>query len=114
MQFQPELKVLADEQPIQKAFLAEGAVQCGFCTPGLVLASKALLDSSLAHTTVASAKALKSLRVGLAPLISWIWMGETMSAWMGFGIALIMIGVMVVQVTKPDGEETHSPAGESK
>ena len=30
--------------PIQQAFLEEGAVQCGFCTPGLVLAAKALLD----------------------------------------------------------------------
>ncbi len=32
--------------PIQKAFLAEGAVQCGFCTPGLILATKALLDTT--------------------------------------------------------------------
>lgn len=30
--------------PIQKAFINEGAVQCGFCTPGMVLAAKALLD----------------------------------------------------------------------
>ncbi len=30
--------------PIQKAFLAEGAIQCGFCTPGMVLTAKALLD----------------------------------------------------------------------
>ncbi|MFH2084243.1 MAG: 2Fe-2S iron-sulfur cluster-binding protein, partial [Candidatus Omnitrophota bacterium] len=30
--------------PIQKAFIDEGAVQCGFCTPGMVLAAKALLD----------------------------------------------------------------------
>ena len=29
---------------IQQAFLDEGAVQCGFCTPGMVLASKSLLD----------------------------------------------------------------------
>ena len=29
--------------PIQRAFLAEGAVQCGFCTPGMLLAAKALL-----------------------------------------------------------------------
>jgi selenium-dependent xanthine dehydrogenase len=32
--------------PIQTAFLAEGAVQCGFCTPGMVLAAKALLDAN--------------------------------------------------------------------
>jgi len=30
--------------PIQKAFLDQGAVQCGFCTPGMVLAAKWLLD----------------------------------------------------------------------
>jgi selenium-dependent xanthine dehydrogenase len=29
--------------PVQKAFLAEGAVQCGFCTPGMLMAAKALL-----------------------------------------------------------------------
>ena len=29
--------------PIQKAFVEEGAVQCGFCTPGMVLSTKALL-----------------------------------------------------------------------
>lgn len=32
--------------PIQEAFLEEGAVQCGFCTPGMVLAAKALLDKN--------------------------------------------------------------------
>lgn len=30
--------------PIQRAFVEEGAVQCGFCTPGMVLSAKALLD----------------------------------------------------------------------
>jgi len=30
--------------PIQQAFVDEGAVQCGFCTPGMVLSAKALLD----------------------------------------------------------------------
>ena len=30
--------------PIQKAFIELGAIQCGFCTPGMVLSAKALLD----------------------------------------------------------------------
>jgi carbon-monoxide dehydrogenase small subunit len=33
-----------DLHPIQEAFLEAGAVQCGFCTPGMVLSAKALLD----------------------------------------------------------------------
>jgi len=31
--------------PIQEAYAVAGAVQCGFCTPGMVMATKALLDS---------------------------------------------------------------------
>jgi aerobic carbon-monoxide dehydrogenase small subunit len=30
--------------PVQRAFHETGAIQCGFCTPGMVLAAKALLD----------------------------------------------------------------------
>lgn len=32
--------------PIQKAFIDCGAIQCGFCTPGMVLTTKALLDEN--------------------------------------------------------------------
>jgi carbon-monoxide dehydrogenase small subunit len=32
--------------PLQKAFLDHGAVQCGFCTSGMLMASKALLDEN--------------------------------------------------------------------
>jgi len=32
--------------PIQKAFIEYGAVQCGFCSPGMVLSAKALLDEN--------------------------------------------------------------------
>lgn len=32
--------------PVQKAFMDEGAVQCGFCIPGMVLSTKALIDKT--------------------------------------------------------------------
>ncbi|MDD3473778.1 MAG: (2Fe-2S)-binding protein [Syntrophaceae bacterium] len=30
--------------PIQQSFVDKGAIQCGFCTPGMILSAKALLD----------------------------------------------------------------------
>jgi len=30
--------------PLQKAFIKHGGIQCGFCTPGMLLSAKALLD----------------------------------------------------------------------
>jgi carbon-monoxide dehydrogenase small subunit len=36
--------------PVQEAFVAHGAVQCGFCTPGMILSAKALLDRNAAPT----------------------------------------------------------------
>ncbi len=32
--------------PIQKAFIDYGAIQCGFCTPGMILMTKSLLDEN--------------------------------------------------------------------
>jgi aerobic-type carbon monoxide dehydrogenase small subunit (CoxS/CutS family) len=31
---------------LQQAFVEEGAIQCGFCTPGMIMSAKALLDSN--------------------------------------------------------------------
>jgi carbon-monoxide dehydrogenase small subunit len=33
-----------DPHPLQRAFAEKGAVQCGFCTPGMINTAKALLD----------------------------------------------------------------------
>ena len=32
--------------PLQQAFLDAGAVQCGFCTPGMIMSAKAILDQN--------------------------------------------------------------------
>jgi len=33
-----------DLHPLQSAFVEKGALQCGFCTPGMILTAKAILD----------------------------------------------------------------------
>lgn len=43
---------------IQEAFVLSGAVQCGFCTPGMIMATKALLDENPDPDTSAVKKAL--------------------------------------------------------
>ena len=32
--------------PLQKAFLSESAIQCGYCTPGMIMAANALIDTA--------------------------------------------------------------------
>jgi carbon-monoxide dehydrogenase small subunit len=32
--------------PIQQAFIDQGGLQCGFCTPGMIISAKALLDEN--------------------------------------------------------------------
>jgi len=41
--------------PLQKAFIEEGAIQCGFCSPGMILTAKAFLDAN-PHPTEAEAR----------------------------------------------------------
>jgi aerobic-type carbon monoxide dehydrogenase small subunit (CoxS/CutS family) len=36
--------------PIQRAFVEHGAIQCGFCSPGMILSAKALLDGNAKPT----------------------------------------------------------------
>jgi len=44
--------------PLQRAFIEQGAVQCGFCTPGMIMAAKALLDANPQPTREDIIKAL--------------------------------------------------------
>ena len=47
--------------PLQKAFLDEGGAQCGFCTPGLILSAKELLDENPAPTEADVKEALSGV-----------------------------------------------------
>jgi aerobic-type carbon monoxide dehydrogenase small subunit (CoxS/CutS family) len=40
------LTTTEDLAPLQEAFLSEGGVQCGFCTPGMLISATALLESN--------------------------------------------------------------------
>lgn len=44
--------------PLQRAFVDHGAIQCGYCTPGMILAAKALLDRNPAPTVTEVREAL--------------------------------------------------------
>ncbi len=47
--------------PLQKAFLDEGGAQCGFCTPGLILSAKELLDANPTPTDADVREALSGV-----------------------------------------------------
>ena len=44
--------------PLQEAFINHGAIQCGFCTPGMILSAKALLDKNPRPTELEVRKAI--------------------------------------------------------
>jgi carbon-monoxide dehydrogenase small subunit len=46
--------------PLQKAFVDHGGIQCGFCSPGMILSAKALLDEN----PMASEKDIKAAIAG--------------------------------------------------
>jgi drug/metabolite transporter (DMT)-like permease len=55
------------------------------------------LMTALSLTTVVSATTLNSLQVALAPLIAWLFLKEDLNLLSGMGIALILVGVLIVQ-----------------
>jgi carbon-monoxide dehydrogenase small subunit len=45
--------------PVQQAFIDHGAVQCGYCTPGMIMSAKALLDENPNPTEEEVTKAIE-------------------------------------------------------
>lgn len=65
------LDVHGELHPLQKSFIEKGAVQCGFCTPGMILSAKALLDGNPGAGTEEIKNALSGVlcRCGCYPKI---------------------------------------------
>jgi isoquinoline 1-oxidoreductase alpha subunit len=54
--------------PLQQALVAEQAIQCGFCTPGIVMAGAALLERNVAPTRAEIEEAIQNqCRCGVYP-----------------------------------------------
>jgi carbon-monoxide dehydrogenase small subunit len=47
--------------PVQKAFIEHGAIQCGFCTPAMILTTKALLDENPGPTEEEARRAISGV-----------------------------------------------------
>ncbi|MDY7040492.1 MAG: DMT family transporter [Chloroflexota bacterium] len=91
--------------------LAHGQISVYWQTPLSVEASVLLagmfgavalisVTTAISLTTIASANAINSLQVVIAPLIAWIFLGEQLNLTMSLGILAVMSGVVCVQWAK--------------
>lgn len=46
------------DHPLQRSFIAHGAIQCGFCSPGAILSAKALVNKNPSPTREEAARAM--------------------------------------------------------
>jgi len=63
--------------PVQRAFVETGAIQCGYCTPGMVLTAKALLDHNPSPTR---AEILGGLKGNLCRCTGYVKIVEAVEA----------------------------------
>jgi carbon-monoxide dehydrogenase small subunit len=52
------LASMGELHPVQRAFVEYGAIQCGFCAPGMILTTKALLDENPSPTEQEARRAI--------------------------------------------------------
>jgi carbon-monoxide dehydrogenase small subunit len=68
--------------PIQKSFVENGGIQCGFCSPGMILSAKALLD----RTPNASVEDIKEAIAGnLCRCTGYVQIIDSIKAVSGYG-----------------------------
>ena len=63
--------------PIQEAFVEHGAIQCGFCTPGMIMSTKAVLDR---NPKADRSEIQKGLRGNLCRCTGYVKIAEAVEA----------------------------------
>lgn len=108
--------------PIQAAFLAAGAVQCGFCTPGTIIAAKALLDANPDPTEKEIREALEDnvcrctgyLKIVDGVMLAARWLKQPEEVQLmtsgGYGQSVVDLdGIAKVQGTAAFADDLHMP-----
>jgi putative selenate reductase molybdopterin-binding subunit len=87
--------------PLQEAFIDTGAIQCGFCTPGMVLAAYALLKSNADPT---EAEVRDALSGNLCRCTGYVKPVQAV-----LRAAAIMRGETMAPISRPDSHENFQP-----
>ncbi len=87
--------------PLQEAFIDTGAIQCGFCTPGMVLAAYALLNSNADPT---EAEVRDALSGNLCRCTGYVKPVQAV-----LRAAAVLRGETMVPISRPDSHENFQP-----
>ncbi len=66
-----------EPHPLQKAFVEKGAIQCGFCTPGMILTAKAFLDE---HPRASEQEVKKAIAGNICRCTGYVKIVEAISS----------------------------------
>ncbi len=89
--------------PLQAAFIQEGAIQCGFCTPGMIMAAKALLDRNPEPGDVEITRALARNLCRCTGYVKIIKAIRTAGAYLRKGIKAVPISDLYTETQHPLG-----------
>ena len=73
--------------PLQRAFVECGAIQCGYCTPGMIMSAKALLDKNLDPTDEEIRQAISNNLCRCTGYVKIVDAIRTAAKWMREGAA---------------------------